>query len=208
MKFDVETLKTVTPSGVEVTHKFIRQATPTPRLLVILPGRGYTTEHPVLYYLQKAAAELGYDVLSITYSFQVSASTFNTMNLPAEIDTVLGLVNPDAYQRVVFAGKSMGTPLAVTQGLSCLAEDVRLILLTPIGDAVDEVRDLSTLAIIGTEDQAYDAESIAATELRPNVTWRIMPGLNHALEDRKSWRRSAVLLQEIIAVCDAFLSEA
>lgn len=208
MKYETQTLNTITPNSVEVQHVLVRQNTPAQRLLVILPGRGYTGEHPVLYFLRRAAAELDYDVLSVTYSFQTNSGTFNTMNLPAEIDTVLRLVNPDAYQRVVFAGKSMGTPLAVTHGLNCMAEDVRLILLTPIGDAVDDARDMPTLAIIGTEDRYYDAESIAATEMRPNVTWRIMPGLNHALEDRTNWRRSTVVLQEIVALCEGFLSEA
>lgn len=207
MKYEIQTLTTTTANGLEVQHVFLRQNTPAKRLLVILPGRGYTSEHPALYFLRRAAAELDYDVLSITYSFQVNAGTFNTMNLPAEINAVLLQVNPDAYQRVVFAGKSMGTPLAVTHGLNCLAEDVRLILLTPIGDAVDEARDMPTLAIIGTEDRYYDAESIAATEMRPNVSWRVMPGLNHALEDRSNWQRSITVLLEIVAVCADFLSE-
>jgi hypothetical protein len=161
----------------------------------------------VLYFLRRAAAEQGYDVLSITYSFQMQPDTFITMNLPAEVDAALRMVNPDSYPRVVFAGKSMGTPLAVTNGLNSMAEDVRLILLTPIGDAVDDARDLPTLAIIGTNDRYYDAESIAATEMRPNVTWRVMPGLNHALEDKGSWERSTAVLQEIVGVCARFLSE-
>ncbi len=206
-KYETQTLRTITSNGVEVHHVFVKQSTPSQRLLVILPGRGYTCEHPVLYFLRRAAAEQGYDVLSITYSFQVQPDTFVTMNLPSEVDAALRLVNPDAYSHVVFAGKSMGTPLAVARGLNSMAEDVRLILLTPIGDAVDDARDLPTLAIIGTNDRYYDAESIAATEMRSNVTWRVMTGLNHALEDKNSWERTIAVLQEIVGVCARFLSE-
>lgn len=206
MNYELKTLRTVTHNGVEVQHKFVQQNTPSNKLLIILPGRGYTCEHPVLYYLRKAAAEQGYDVLSITYGFQIQPSAFNTMNLPAEITTVLHQVQPDRYERVIYAGKSMGTPLAVTYGMGSGSADTRLILLTPIGEAVDDARELPTLAIIGTKDSAYNAESIAATESRPNISWRVMPGLNHSLEDASSWQRSAAVLQEIIAVCEAFLS--
>ena len=64
-------IEVTTPSGVTVDHRLIAHDDPR-GLLIMLPGRGYTCDHPVLHFLRKAAADLGYDVLSVWYSFQVA----------------------------------------------------------------------------------------------------------------------------------------
>ncbi|MFN8449593.1 MAG: hypothetical protein U0521_13665 [Anaerolineae bacterium] len=58
------TIEVTTVAGVVVDHRLIAHEQPA-GLLVLLPGRGYTCDHPVLHYLRKAAADLGYDVLSV-----------------------------------------------------------------------------------------------------------------------------------------------
>ncbi len=90
---------------------------------------------PLLHYLRKAAADLGYDVLSVWYSFQVPPYDYvPDQALKAEVDQVVAAAMQRGYQRVIVAGKSMGTPLAVRYA----DRADRLILLTPIGTAVPD----------------------------------------------------------------------
>ena len=88
----------------------------------------------------------------------------------------------------------------------CPVQKTRLILLTPIADAMERVGDLQTLAVIGTADAYFDT-LMTDHDKRPNVTWRVLEGLNHALETEDDWRASLDALREVTAACDAFLQE-
>ena len=172
-------------------------------LLILLPGRGYTCDHPVLHYLRKAAADLGWDVLSVWYSFQVASipdDQITLEGLAVEVDAVIREVLKRRYARVCIAGKSLGTLLAVQHAARC----ERLILLTPVGTAAFEVAWLPTLAVIGTNDPLYQPDAISATE--PNVEWRVLDGLDHGLEAGGDWSRSLDSLREITQACVEFLS--
>ncbi|MCU0499752.1 MAG: hypothetical protein MUF87_20565 [Anaerolineae bacterium] len=194
--------------GDIITHPFFRQNERTDRALVILPGRGYLSEHPVLYYLRKMAAEQGYDVLSVQYQFQRFPNT-PTGDLSLETtQAVDALLAERAYQRVVFAGKSLGTPLAVEQIHRLTIPDRRLILLTPIGEAVKMVNGHRALTILGTADEVYHTLALDAIHARekPTHTWRFLQSLNHALET-EHWEISLAALGEIIQMCEQFLRE-
>jgi pimeloyl-ACP methyl ester carboxylesterase len=203
MSFDISTLRMDTMSGVTVHHTLIKQRTASSKLLVIMPGRGYTSDQPVLYYLRRAAVDLGYDVLSLTYGFQIAPETFNMMQLPVEVADALDLINIEGYQRVVFAGKSLGTPLAMSQIGHFNVPDRRLLLLTPIGDITDDADHLPTLAVIGTDDRYYSPELVNNSP--PNVRWHVLQGLSHGLEDRRDWANSIRALGEITEACAGFL---
>lgn len=87
------TIEIMTASGVLVDHRLIAHDAPA-GLLVILPGRGYTCDHPVLHYLRRAAADFGYDVLSVWYSFQIAPQAVSdeqvTLDLlAAEVDQAI-----------------------------------------------------------------------------------------------------------------------
>lgn len=195
-------IELTTPAGVTVEHRLIAHEQPV-GLLVLLPGRGYTCDHPVLHYLRKAAADLGWDVLSVWYSFQAAPipdEQVTLEGLAAEVDAVIREVLKRRYARVCIAGKSLGTLLAVQHAARC----ERLILLTPVGPAVFEVGWLPTLALIGTADPLYQPDVTAATE--PNVEWQVLDGLDHSLEAPGDWARSLDALRAITQACVDFLS--
>jgi hypothetical protein len=151
------TIEVTTASGVLVDHRLIAHDDPA-GLLVMLPGRGYTCDHPALHYLRKAAADLGYDVLSVWYSFQiapqvVSDDQVTLEGLAAEVDQAIREALKRGYKRMSIAGKSLGTPLAVLHA----AQAESLILLTPVGASVLDVGAIPTLAVIGTADPLYCA---------------------------------------------------
>lgn len=199
--FQRMSIEVMTASGIRVDHRLIAHDTPE-RLLIILPGRGYTCDHPVLYYLRKAATAQGWDVLSVWYSYQVANLPDDAVTLDAlavEVDQAISAVLKRGYGSVCIAGKSLGTPLATLHAHQADS----LILLTPISTAVLETAGLPTLAIIGTGDPVYNPEQINASAA--NVQWMILDGLDHSLEAAGDWESSLDALGEITQACAEFL---
>lgn len=204
----IQQLYVKTDAGVTVGHHLFSHDE-SDKLLVILPGRGYVREHPALHYLRKMAYGLGYDVLCAQYSFQaapqvVSFDDLGRNGLSIEAAQALRVLPERIYTRMCFAGKSLGTPLAATLAQSAPAKDLSLLLLTPVGDAIQLAGELRTLAIVGTADPAYDAALIAEGESRPHVTWRVFNDLDHGLEV-DDWQTSLTVMSQIITACEDFL---
>ena len=172
-------------------------------MVVILPGWGYLCDAPGLYYPRKAAVDLGYDVLSMRFAFQVAPDQADTHGLDAEVDHALTTILQRGYPRLILIGKSLGTPLAATLAHKHSAE--RLILLTPIGTAAQDTGSLPTLAVIGTADERYSAAQIAADKARANVRWLVLDGMNHSMEIAGDWSASLDGLRQITAACEDFL---
>lgn len=196
-------LETITPDGLRIEHLLITHEQPR-GLVILLPGRGYTCDYPVLYYLRKAAAALNYDVLSVRYGFQVMPQGmrdgFLTDTLAAEVDQVVAQVLQPGYARVIVVGKSLGTPLAVRYA----TQAERLILLTPIGTSVQDAGDKPILAVSGTADPSYQPELVE--QAGGNVRWIVYEGLDHSLEVRGDWAASLNALHEVTQACVDFIS--
>jgi hypothetical protein len=205
MTLESQVLRVPLPNGKEGEHLFTTHVSPRSGwLLLIAPGRGYTCDHPVLHYLRKLALELGYDVLSVRYNFQNSLSRMRSPSdddLEQELEAAFAALPPH-YERICFAGKSLGTPLAVSAAKRHRAADTRLILLTPIMPKL-ETEDFPTLAVIGTDDFYYSPELVSDN---PHVRWHVYDGLNHGLET-KEWRGSLTILAELMAALETFLKE-
>jgi acetyl esterase/lipase len=199
-------LVTTDAEGRKIRHRYLYHAEPaSSRLLVMLPGRGYTNDMPVLYYLREVAVQLGWDVLSVTYGFHAWPET-EPGDLSAEVRAVLAHVDiKQDYAHVCFAGKSMGTPIAVEFGQSYGAEKASLILLTPIMRCTSDAGDLSTLAVIGTADQVYAPDLAESTTDLPDVTWVVFDGLDHGLGFPGDWRGSLSVLPQMMGPCASFL---
>lgn len=205
MSFKVSSIEMESKFGTTAQHRFFTQEGGSDKLLIILPGRGYTTEHPVLYTLRSAALELGYDVLSVQYGFQVGEIDLTAENMPYiqdDVQQAAQAVLSRGYQKICVAGKSLGTPLAVELARGISEAQVSLLLLTPIGGAAQPLENIPVLAVIGTADAAYAADMIKD---EGNLRWRVFEGLDHSLEVRGDWRASLAVLPEIIGVCAGFL---
>jgi acetyl esterase/lipase len=210
MTYETTVLEITTAEGVTIPLSYTRHDDNPRGLVVILPGRGYLLEHPVLHYLAKMAMETGYDVLGVPYSFQITRTTaLPPMDKLARdcalaLDTALAQRN---YDRIILAGKSLGTPLAARLGDHLQTIEVRYILLTPVMDSTDYVGDHPTIAIIGTDDAAYDERKISADAARPYLRWHVFDDLNHALEFKTGWDASVAAMGNIIAACETFLKQ-
>jgi len=207
MMIQASTIETESRFGVAAKHRFFTQDGGSDRLLIILPGYGYTGEYPLLYFLRSAALELGWDVLTVQYGFQAAQTdtTAETMlYVQDDVEQAAQPVLARGYGRVCIAGKSLGTPLAVDLAGRITGAAVSLLLLTPVGGATTMVGTTRTLALIGTADERYQPDLAPDTA---HLTWRVFDELNHSLEKPGDWRASLSALGEIIAACAAFLDQ-
>ncbi len=204
----VETITIESPFGAQIDQRLVVQEPRADKLLIILPGRGYTVNHPVLAYLSYMGAANGFDVLLVQYGFQLTGK-FDMQQMPLVTQdvnrTTEPVLNDHAYRHICVAGKSMGTPLALQLAQTVQAEHVSQILLTPIGPALQPAGDVPTLAIIGTADPYYSPD--VGQNPPPNVTWRIFDNLDHGLIDASDWLYSLNMLETIIGTCEEFLAE-
>lgn len=196
--------------GAKVPNPLTYHDPATTKLLVMLPGRGYTTESPALFYTRQMALDLDYDVLAIQYGFQMTGGDFDESTAPYLkediINAVRQAVQRSAYQQVCIVAKSLGTLLVAEAIEAASIANVSVILLTPLPGALQEVGTNPTLAIIGTADALYSQDMVNASANIPNVRWRVFDNLNHGFEVKGDWKTSINALGEIIAECQAFLS--
>lgn len=210
MSVEIAMLTHTSLFGGVVTIPHYQHVPPVDRLLVLLPGRGYTVNHPVLFHLLYLALENGWDALPVSYSFQASAGDFKPEQFPFLQQDVALAVEPAlkrSYRCLCVAGKSLGTPLAVDLARSATVDSVALILLTPVGGVMQALDGLRTLAVIGTDDPLYSPDVVRLTENDPHVTWQVCDGLNHSLIVENNWRASLAALRQIMETCEQFLRE-
>jgi hypothetical protein len=126
------------------------------RHAVLLPGRGYTTDMPLLWYVGTALGFRGWTVHAVTWS------TDNFNDVPQIATEVIQGVSMPADGRLLIIGKSMGTlAMPLTAGLGLPG-----IWLTPVltwPEIATVVTDLGPehLLIGGTADSTWDS-SVAA----------------------------------------------
>lgn len=197
-------------SGGVTRSRFTHHTPPSDQLMILLPGRGYTCDHPLLHYVRGIGLQHGWDVLAVRYGFQVADRDLKSEETPDLLDEVsqtAAQVYARGYRRLCLVGKSLGTPLAAQLAKESPVEQTALLLLTPIGGALHGLGGIRTLAVIGTADPLYSPALIDAFAGEPLLRWQVYENLNHALEADGDWRASLARLAEIMAVCEQFLLE-
>jgi hypothetical protein len=206
MPLQFTTIQVQSQAGVTVHNPFAcHDDPPSTRLMIMLPGRGYTCDYPVLYYLRRAALNLGFDVLSVEYGFQAANLDLDTQTsayLQDDVSQAVAPVLQRDYEQVCIVGKSLGTPLAAELIKTLRVKELSAILLTPVGGAFEGMDTIRALAVIGTDDYFYSPDTVAAF---PHIRWRVFEGLNHSLEVKGDWKASITSLGEVIAACEEFI---
>jgi hypothetical protein len=192
--------------GVTIRHELLYPDPHPAHLLVSLPGRGYTQGHPLLHYLTDVGLAAGYAVLRVQYGFQVTSARFVPDMMPIlwreSEQAIQQALEHHPYEHICWAGKSLGTPLAVSlAGTTTLRKS--FLLLTPIQHSAEQTGTAPTLAVIGTADEVYKA-GIDTTDTATR-RWLVLDGLNHALERDYDWRASLDAMQQILGAGEDFL---
>lgn len=182
------------------------------RLAVILPGKGYTSMAPLLYYSLGIALESGYDTLAVEYGFQrqgvaLSFDEDSLAHLTGETKEAINrCLKGKRYNEILFIGKSLGT--AVQRDLiSAFSQYLqRHIFLTPLPGCISAIKETDCLAAVGTRDSNFKQEHISKITGLGNVTLIVIEGADHSLE-KGSYKEDLKVLTEICGHIYSFINK-
>ncbi|TFF95113.1 hypothetical protein EU546_03845 [Candidatus Thorarchaeota archaeon] len=178
-----------------VSNEYLRLKTGAERYAIVFPGRGYTTQAPLLYYTNRFLLHKGINVLNINYDY-MNNQDFATKAQEEQMewlrDDVLAAYRAAEEQlqerAYCLVGKSLGT-IALAYILEEIPDsrDLRfiwhtpLILLPQVQRAIKEYSPRSLL-VIGTEDPHFDESVLTELVQRADVNRAVIEGANHGME--------------------------
>lgn len=178
--------------GENVPNEFVRQPAGSTSLALILPGVGYTSAMPLLYYAERLLIERGCDVLTVDYDYRSISRTLprNEWQERLFADTLQSLsvaYGHHSYASVVLVGKSLGT-----MAMAHLLESQRWpigasVWLTPILRREDVRRELEKMShrafvATGTDDGEYDKPLLHELEQRHGVDVCTIESAEHSID--------------------------
>lgn len=193
--------------GVTLYQEYYASDPRSNKLMILLPGKGYTVNSPLFHYIHPIGINYGFDVLSITYGIHVTQVENWITRIPdihADTQKAVEHVLEHDYQNVCVVGKSLGTPIAAAIANQLNAPKKSILMLTPIQAAMSMVNNIRTLGIIGTADPAYDPNMIRESD---TLSWMVLDDLNHSLEYRNDRDKSLDILKQILSTCETFIKE-
>ena len=179
------------------------------KLCVLFPGIGYHCDKPLLYYTAKLARSRSYEVIALRYTGFPEGAKGNDEKMRSAALHALGqseeqLAGTDMtrYERIVFAGKSIGTAacLAYRERYGVKAE---CLLYTPLEMTFGYSAHDCT-AFHGTSDPWADTAEIERLCGKRNVKLYEYSDANHSIETGNALRDIAYL-GEIIEISDILL---
>jgi hypothetical protein len=200
-----------------VPNTFFRQQHDTDHIAIILPGMGYTSHMPVLYYPASLLLFIGADVMRIEYDYSnrpdflqlTGAERVNWLISDVSASCKAGL-SQRCYQKITLIGKSIGT-IAMGRLLTndTMFNKARAIWLTPVfrneelRKQVQQCRQKS-LFVIGTADPNYDPVFLEEITARGEIL--VIDGADHSLEIEGDPLQSLKAMEKLIEAIKRFLS--
>ncbi len=159
-------------------------------LFAIFPGWAYSCSHPLLYFTRLLGLELGADVLTLDYGYNLLPG-FDQLEpekqqhwFERETDEALRIcLAAKSYRRVTLVGKSIGSQ-AVGRTMGAHPES-DVVMLTPTLQ-VEELRAQIAasvgriLIVIGSDDPAHDERFL--DPIREFVEVVVIDGADHSLD--------------------------
>lgn len=199
-------------SNKVIPFRLIEQKEDTNGLVIVLPGAGYTTQAPLLYYTTGAFYNKGFDVLHINYSFSGQELTsLNERDFAKDVlFAINSAINDKKYSNYYIVAKSIGT-----KALSYLIDhpmfkDAKVVWLTPLlqNDAVFNAMVNSNnkgLCVIGEKDHfCFIEERFEKLKTNPNLTFHVVEEGNHSLELENDPIKSIEILKNVISYLNEF----
>ena len=166
------------------------------RLAVLIPGRLYSPNYPVLYYARSVLLTQGWSVEEVWWKPE------DLVSQEAVIKKATATLDKVANQNPLVVGKSFGSlvlPLAVKHGWPA----IWLTPLLDIPELVDALKSVksSSLLVGGTADDAWDGNVAKASGQQVLE----LPGADHSLEIPGDPLASVGLLKELVATMTLFV---
>ncbi len=216
--YSIETLTITGRHYGDVPNTFFRQKGATGHLAIFLPGLGYTSHMPVMYYPFLAFLSRGIDVLRAEYNY-VKLEDF--MALPqderrrqaaADATAIYATaIKQRRYDTVTFVGKSLGT---VSMGHLITSvrslPKLQCLWLTPVLKnelLLSQIKQVKhrALFVIGTADPYYDKGSLADLLRVTGGEGIVIEGADHSLEIDGDAIKSLQALERIMMGIEKFL---
>lgn len=199
-----------------VPNTFFRQQHDADHIAIILPGMGYTSHMPVLYYPASVLLFLGADVLRIEYDYS-NRPEFLQLTGTERVHWLISDVSASckaglsqrSYQKITLIGKSIGT-IAMGHLLTnqTMFDKAQAIWLTPVfrNETLRKQAQQCTqksLFVIGTEDPNYDPVFLKGVSAKAEAL--IIEGADHSLEIEGDPLQSLKAMEKLIEAIKRFL---
>lgn len=181
--------------GNPLANQFWAAEEPSGWLAIILPGLGYTSDMPLMFFTRRLLQTRGVDVLNLdpaTRSSEFQNASEETQLAWLKADVISGInygTSQGNYKGIILAGKSIGT-LAIAQAVEA-AEAIlptTLIWITPLL-RWREVKDAAMKAagpqvlLCGSADPTFVVDELnEIITHKPLANAFVAPGANHILE--------------------------
>ncbi len=204
--------------SLPVPNTYLRLKETSQRLAIVLPGRGYTSQAPLLYYTINMLLEKGLNVLSVDYSYSENRE-YQELGQDEKLKWLYDDVTA-AYQTAlneldvsleVFVGKSLGT-LAIGHLLERYP-DVRkakivwhtpLIQMPSLEKQIQEYKPKS-LFVIGSADPHYSHEILSKLIRATGGEALVVNGADHSMEVSGGVKASLQVIGNIINCVERFV---
>lgn len=190
-----------------INHTWLHRKSTADTLAVLFPGRGYTCDHPLLYYATDTALQAGLDVLQLTYGFQAGPKRpieEAYASAIADAQAALEICLQHGYKQLVFISKSMGTAIASSLA-GRMPVPVSSFYLTPISRALEGILAHPGPCISGTADPYFRPSLALQLTAAKAIDLHMLEGLDHSLNDPKDVGESLRALQAVMGWLSAFL---
>ncbi len=208
--------------GDHIPFQLIEQKEPTSRLAIILPGAGYTTHKPLLYYTTSVLYNEGFDVLHVNYKYDSKElANLSEEDFTRDIQLVIDNATKDRqYDSFILVAKSLGT-IALSHLINFpLFKEAKVVWMTPLLQKDDVYQAMLTsgqkgLCVIGDADYCFIEDRFSELKKKANLSTMVVQGGNHSLElindPISSIERLADVMKEIqefaVADVDVFPTE-
>ncbi|QOY34730.1 alpha/beta family hydrolase [Anaerobacillus isosaccharinicus] len=189
----------------EVPFTLLKQEESSNTLGVVLPGSGYTTQAPLLYYSTGALLSKGFDVVHVNYKYSnEELPSLNENEFTHLIMSVIDhILTENKYSDFYIVGKSLGTIAMPYLLKNPILHQAKAIWLTPLLTRDDIYESLLTsknkgICIIGDKDPFYIPERFESIKNNPNLNSELIPNVNHSLEIEKFRINSVEVIKDII----------
>jgi hypothetical protein len=197
-----------------IPYRLIQQKEETNSLVIILPGAGYTTHAPLLYYTTGVFYKKGFDVLHLNYTFsREEISALDEREFARDVQlTIDNAIKEKKYSHYYIVAKSIGT-----KALSYILEhtifnSAKVVWLTPLlqNDAVFHAMVNSKnkgLCIFGESDHVcFIVERYEKLKNNQNLLLKVVNAGNHNLELDHEPMESIELLKNVISDINDFIN--
>lgn len=154
-------------------------------MALILPGLGYHSDKPLLYYAKKRFQKRGYKIREIVYRNLPEWSEDN-LDILADIVTdqaeeQLRQIDAESYEGIVFISKSIGS-VAACRMIEEWNKKWEHICFTPVNLTVPLLQPENTMVFSGTADPLINTAELKKVCKHREIPLYLIEDGNHSLE--------------------------